>query len=778
MTMTIKKEALNSVTHSVRASQAALQYGVGAMVNFPDQTLMTAAPQYWEKQIVKIHDQRLEKSLDVDYFGMPGGKDDDCFEGISYVRFPEWYFCPKCRKFQPISKWVDEYRRKATQKRLENDAHMIRNMKCPDCNQELVVSRLVVVCEDGHINDFPWVEWAHRKCFGGGRPVCNHPSMKISQTGTSEGLDGLIVSCVSCGAKASLKGSFEPNIFEQLEDKFNSGEFRCGGRHPWKLKSEHCGKIPKTMQRGASAVYFPVTVSSLVIPPFSDLLNQKIVESKSFENFQITLSNIPQELRANVFEPQKEIWAKTISNEIGVAESVILEVLERTWGDNATENCDVSCLKYREQEYEALTGENGLASGSDGDFVREGMDISLYQDIPFIKSISLIHKVREVQALTGFSRIQPIEWNGKETPKGFVSLKEESSRWYPAYQVRGEGIFIELDSVAIDAWLDNNSFIQKRMSNLNENYKNSYLGSNRNRFISGKFVLLHTLSHLLIKQLSFECGYSIASLKERLYCDDGTSDAKMAGIFIYTAGGDSEGTLGGLVRQGRPDSFGRIFRKAIESASICSNDPVCSLSEGQGRDSLNISACYSCTLIPETSCEEFNIFLDRGMILGTFNNRSAGFYSKYLYGNEVNNTGSSDRFSCANVDIKEVDYVCLQHDSIMTYSGYTLSQLWDMIRVNISSPEKDELILLEKLSELSHDVSLEEDPVSGDILLENTGEIIDVDLIFEKEKVLIFVSDNKENYKKSLTSGWKCIFTGDLSVEPEAIISAICGGVN
>ena len=106
----------------------------------------------------------------------------------------------------------------------------------------------------------------------------------------------------------------------------------------------------------------------------------------------------------------------------------------------------------------------------------------------------------------------------------------------------------------------------------------------------------------------------------------------MSGIFIYTASGDSEGTMGGLVRQGYADTFPGIFKKAMEESMTCSNDPVCSLSMGQGRDSLNLSACYSCCLIPETSCEEFNIFLDRGTIVGTYENREMGFYSKQLHG--------------------------------------------------------------------------------------------------------------------------------------------------
>lgn len=132
---------------------------------------------------------------------------------------------------------------------------------------------------------------------------------------------------------------------------------------------------------------------------------------------------------------------------------------------------------------------------------------------------------------------------------------------------------------------------------------------------------------LLISQLSFECGYSIASLSERLYCAEESEGKKMAGIFIYTASGDAEGTLGGLVRQGRPDAFPRILRKAITNARTCSNDPVCIMSRGQGRDSLNLAACHACGLLPETCCEERNAFLDRGVIVGTYESPEIGFWN-------------------------------------------------------------------------------------------------------------------------------------------------------
>lgn len=143
---------LNHITHSVRAAQAVLQYGVGAMIDFPDQTLMTEAPEYWAERIVKIYDERFQKALHVDYFGMPGGKDEMQFkEGISYVRFPEWYFCPKCRRFQPVQKWYEEYKKNSAQRLKEYDPYMIKHMQCTTCRQDLVVARIITVCEDGHL---------------------------------------------------------------------------------------------------------------------------------------------------------------------------------------------------------------------------------------------------------------------------------------------------------------------------------------------------------------------------------------------------------------------------------------------------------------------------------------------------------------------------------------------------------------------------------------------------------------------------------------------------
>ena len=181
----------------------------------------------------------------------------------------------------------------------------------------------------------------------------------------------------------------------------------------------------------------------------------------------------------------------------------------------------------------------------------------------------------------------------------------------------------------INSWVENNNYIQEQAKILEDRY-NEGKDEKCKRSITPKFILLHTLAHILIRELSFECGYSATSLKERIYCDlPGESDT-MSGILIYTADGDSEGSLGGLVKQGDPSILPKIFINAIKRARWCSYDPVCINSGGQGRKSQNLAACHSCVLLPETSCEEFNVLLDRSCIVGKLDNKEIGFFKEYI----------------------------------------------------------------------------------------------------------------------------------------------------
>ena len=774
-----KKIMLNRFSHSVRAQQAVIQYGVGAVVDFPNQTLMTAAPEYWQQQVIQVHDERLEKLLHVDYFGVPGGHDDSRYrQGVSYARFPEWYFCPKCRKFQPIKKWVEEYKSKATQKQLDDDPDMVKQLRCVTCKADLVVTRVVAACQYGHIDDFPWIDWVHCQNINGGpKPVCSQPRLSFKTSASStEGLEGLRVICENCKAQATLKGAFDVGKFEELETRYEGRyHFRCTGRHPWKNSYEHCGRFPKILQRSSSSVYFPITASSLVIPPYSSLLTKRVENSVSFEKQKTVIADLKKNLKnpdivSAYITGALDEYANEIALEIGVSAMQIRPILERKWTVKESEEVySTASVKYRAEEYEALSGKIVIDSEDYGDFLREPTDISKYR-IPYIKNVSLIHKVREVQALTGFSRIKPVEQgNGMESDRA-VSIKQNDTNWYPAYEVRGEGIFIEFDENAIQEWISLNKGLQRRTEIINDNYSKSYFGMTRPRKITPKFLLLHTISHLLIKQLSFECGYSIASLKERLYCSDQDDGYTMAGILIYTASGDSEGTMGGLVRQGRSDTFPGIYKKAMESAMSCSNDPVCSLSMGQGRDSLNLSACYSCSLIPETSCEEFNVFLDRSVVVGTYGDRQLGFYSKQLYGGESwQKTNNED---CEEKEINNPQKTLIIVDSGIDTSDESLSSMWNSLKEWSEDP--NELRLLSELASASEQFDNCERP-RRDCMFQRAGhhETFKCDLMWRQSKVALFTEDNEDSFRETIGSDWKCYLASDPDISASDILSQI-----
>ena len=672
--------------------------------------------------------------------------------------------------------------KKGRQKEKEIDPFMVKHMRCPICHQDLVVARIVTVCEHGHIDDFPWIKWVHCQNIGGEKKICDHPMLTF-KTGASstEGLEGLEIYCETCHARATLKGAFDLGKFEFLDKKSN-GEygFGCTGKHPWKHTHEACELYPRVLQRGSSSVYFPIIASSLVIPPYSNILTTRIESSSAFNDCKTTVTNMVKfvpgltpELKSAMLSSAISDFSGKIALEIGAPVDQVVGVLNRKWLSPATEEYSTLSVKYRSEEYDALSGVISLGSDEYGDFLRESTNIEDYQ-IPFIKRISLIHKIREVQALTGFTRLKPSEKTELATSQpNVISIKEEDTNWYPAYQVRGEGIFIEFDQDAINRWRSTNAIVQKRIDALNENYKKSFVGSANPRRITAKFVLLHTISHLLIKQLSFECGYSIASIKERIYCSEEIDGKEMAGVLIYTASGDSEGTMGGLVRQGRPDAFPSMFKKAIEAAMTCSNDPVCSLSLGQGRDSLNMAACYSCALIPETSCEEFNVFLDRGMVVGTFNNNRFGFFSEVLFGGHGWSTTST-----RDVDMKVAgdDHVSIPQKMIIgggtDMSDVSYAEIWgNLLQWSDKAQEKE---LLTKLVLGSALFDAKEKPLYDcSFAVSGRPDMMKCDLAWCSSKVAFFTEENDDNFKVAVDSDWTCFSGSSPELTMEILLASI-----
>ena len=615
---------IDPASHSVRRGQAVLQYGVGAMIDFPSQVLMTALPEEW-KQVEIIHDERLEKLLGVKHFITPSDT------GLPFVRFPRWYFCPKCRSFKPIEEWQKEHAHSAKRRGGAEDTYMLKRLSCATDKQELVPARIVTVCECGHIDDFPWVNWVHRQNKFGEKDVCSNPKL-LFKTGTSatSGLEGVEIECESCGAKASLFGAFNPETFEEIEksSKFFT-RFICSGKHPWKNERESCGKYPVAKQRGASSVYFPRVVSSLVIPPYSSFLTSKVEESPVFKKItdiiQDSIDDCENEFeQAKVINKKIDKYANELAADIYEDEEAVKAVLKRKLlpADEIELTGDKE-IKYKAEEYKALTDKITSENFERDEFKREGVDTSLYK-IKGLKSLALIHKVKEVTALIGFSRIEPT--HSMDSSDGrFVSVKKKETEYYPATISRGEGIFLEFNKSELRKFFDTKEF-KSRAESLNKKYNESFYGANNQREIDSEFLFIHTLAHLLIKEMSFNCGYPTASIRERIYYGEAEGE-DMCGMLIYTTGGDAEGTLGGLVRQGYSDCLPGILKKALERAQFCANDPVCSFSSGQGIEALNYAACHTCVLLPETCCEFSNILLDRTVLIGNMDKSIKGFFS-------------------------------------------------------------------------------------------------------------------------------------------------------
>lgn len=311
--------------------------------------------------------------------------------------------------------------------------------------------------------------------------------------------------------------------------------------------------------------------------------------------------------------------------------ALLLDALRAYFTRNAQHEpqfCDDTAVEeasYRQQEYRVFSRDLQIGYPRTDLDIR-GADLANYG--PLVRDafsrIALLHKLRETRAFEGFSRIYSTGLSRIEQRALFM---ETQKHWLPAIVVRGEGIFLQVSEDRLQKWIARHgATLDGRLCLMGQNM--AALATRRHqevRLISPRFVLLHSFAHLLINQLVQDCGYGSASLRERIYSADG--DNPMAGILIYTAAGDSEGTMGGLVRMGQPDRLDDLVTRALDKAQWCSTDPVCIESKGQGPDNCNLAACHSCALLPETSCEEQNRLLDRGVVIGTIDRPDLGFFA-------------------------------------------------------------------------------------------------------------------------------------------------------
>jgi len=616
----------------VRKGQLISTFGPGAMlVDANGISVMTCGTDHWfsdidDPNLYKLEDKRLADRLNVNHFKVPpdpvnhqSGHNQNKDRGhLGAVRFPRYHICSNaaCQALSAVGSSV------------------IRTPRCEKCSSRLYQARFVTICKKGHIDDFPWNEWVHRSRD----PQCNGHSLRLTGVGSSS-LSGIFVECQQCQrAKRSLAGitsvdGDESTLSQTLE---NGVRYTCTGRMPWLGEhSEACDEQPIGVLRQASNVYFSYLVSSIHLPPdaganLADLVDILDTEDIRFQidvcggmsgenQLRLARANFPREV--NRFSDEMLLDAMSICRH---GSKVTPE------GSDITVTDDESVFRY--QERELLIG--GISRKTLKSSPAHMGDFEEWMGT-FFSHICLVERLTETRALLGFDRFSP---NGEKTFEDYQRQlfryfpEDTKKRWLPATQVFGEGIYIEFKADALNEWENQQPSIKTRAGWINERLAHSTLS--RRESVSPRFLLVHTFAHLLINRLVFNCGYSSASLRERLYVSDDEANP-MAGLLIYTASGDSEGSLGGLVRMGKPGLLEEVVKETLQEAEWCSSDPVSTEAgkiSGQGPGSLNLSACHSCALIPETSCEEFNLFLDRTCVV-SHGRRSEGFF-------DVNRLGS------------------------------------------------------------------------------------------------------------------------------------------
>ena len=605
----------------IRRGQLIAPFGVGALVDFRgDESLMTAGLDEWPfakdecPRDWLVREERLQARLDVTHFRLPpeyrepGPDIQLANQYIPFVRCPRWHYCPRRGAMEHLPLFGS---REKCPCRPGLDCESLPERRRP----WLIPSRFIAVCPKGHIEDFPFMEWIHRD----GNWDQAH-KLRLLPGRSSASLSGIKVQC-NCGKSQTMTGTF--NFDSERGGALHRIGYDCSGATPW-LGTEgrrgQCGEYLRVVQRGASNVYFPLTVASIYLPLWGE-------KSSTTINKIIDNPKVWDTLTAGLDEGKyiQAVRCETVASIYQVDMEELMEVAQKKLdGTAALGNTRLrSEEEFRRQEYEALRTGRG---GNTTDLMVEICELARYgPDLAeLLNKVCLVKKLRETRVMVGFSRLLPVE--DPASPALLPISEDMDLHWLPATVVYGEGIFFEFNVQKLGVWTENPK-VRARASLLREGYNQRRLERGlKETEITPKYVFLHTIAHVLIGQLSFDCGYGSASLRERIYCESDEPDRPMQGVLIYTASGDSEGTLGGLVRQGEPDRMRGVFKRSIHRTQWCSSDPVCIESVGQGSDNANLAACHGCVLLPETSCETGNRLLDRGLTVGTASDPDIGFF--------------------------------------------------------------------------------------------------------------------------------------------------------
>lgn len=631
MSEQIKNESkISPSPGKVRPTQLITTYGPGAFVQTENDSVMVMAIDFWhhrDEYIQKNH-VYIQKITKKDHFRMPY-VDETSSRSIACISFPRWGYCSnsKCQLLQ--------FHKDAP--RSENGFFCKHHP-----SSSLLPARLVTVCNRGHVDDFPWIEWAHSN-HKNPRPICDEPKIKWTGGRQTSSISNFKLKC-QCGAENSMsKTTSHEGIELYDEEKAKKGEhpfttYCCTGELPWLERKETCKKIgsdkndecsteiPIGIIVRSTSLYYSKIIRGIIIPELAHPIIKYLqsTEYKIHKSSPMFNRATDEEKAEDILESKKD-WKEVKKYTIKQIVDFMSKLTDRE-GESSEINTELDLKKI---EYDDLIHNENF---EDEQIEKEIEIQNVKLDDAEKKYFKIVRRLDILTALEiprYFTRLKPpgeinvkdkkfqneticsIEVAGK-TKSG---RKYEKNNWLPCVIKKGEGIFLIFNEDFIKKCMNEN--VKKRLDAIVENHQSweklTQWPSTLN--IDRQYIFLHSLSHLLIKELALRSGYSEASISERIY-----SSENMVGILIYTTS-SGDGSLGGLVRQAE-DNLLSILQNALEKARVCSRDPIC-INEDPKKMGVKLplhlaqngSACYGCMMLPETSCEYFNKMLDRRVLV-------------------------------------------------------------------------------------------------------------------------------------------------------------------
>lgn len=552
-------------------------------------------------------------------------------ETISAKYFPEWMFCPKCKRFDKLENWYNHWNQVPSVKK-SNDIDKFYPPKCFSCHSkakdkkyrftDLEQIRFVLTSPNGNIADVPWDRWIFLEIKGENDNNKEYQE-QVEDNEKRKFLD--------------FNKLIPENIYftYEVSDQYNNLKGisiiardiktdKIVGRNTlegiFSLRVQEKNIIPNSLSsawmkvviRSSNSVYYPNILQSLFLP-VSESLDGFSKEEIEFLRTNSKIIN-DTNILANLLKANKDVKRTS-------------EQIQKLIDNNFLPESNLFSKSNLEQDYR-LSEYNFIISQKQYYNKEAKLSIELinkeFFDNDKIKNIYRIDSLKMTAVQVSFTRQEPIDKDyflredsdeknreGQYINKKYTSIYGNRTKYIPAIANIGEGIFFDFDDKMINQWINSNENILERTNIIQSNFDNTKLNQKEIRSITPKLVLIHTFSHLIIKELEFLSGYPATSLHERLYVSD-----DMQGVLIYTIAG-AEGSYGGLVSVCKSTKIGEIIKSALHRATDCSSDPICfnTKKEGQGVGGTNLAACYSCALLPETSCEELNRFLDRGLLI-------------------------------------------------------------------------------------------------------------------------------------------------------------------